>query len=466
MSRKSAVSVGRFAAFAAVTLAFAASSRAQNLPDPAGVQDTAKQQQLDLILKEWHESSVQIQVLNGEHRRYVYDYVFGVAKQAMGRFYYRAPDSGRIDLTPNRQDAGKKIAKLNPANNKRVQLTVQPDQPERWICDGKQVMQIDDSAKSVQQFPIPAAAQGANIMDGPLPFLFGMPPEKAKQRYNLSIVAQNEKWIDLLVRPRWKQDAANYRWARVKIERATMLPAAVQMIDPAGTKETVYTFPRIAKNPKASLLDPFKLKWWKEKDPFKPDLRGYDAQAASTEVARPEQARPPQAVGPPRQPGPQPQAAEKLIPTVVGLDYREAQNLLTKDGFEVKFQKGVPAVRRELVYRVQNQIPRGKATAKPGATVWLTLYTPPIQQTGGTAPTVSRPTVPKVTGIPFRDAEKILRDAGYGVKFRRGVAARRPEETYLTYQQIPKAAAELNKGEDVTLVLFTKFEPAAPKAGN
>jgi TIGR03009 family protein len=461
MSRNSCASACRIAVVISLICLLDTSLRAQNARNPAGELNPVAQQQLDLILQQWHASSVQIRELNGEHRRYVYDYVFGEARQAMGRFYYKSPDSGRIDLTPNTKDQGKKISKLNPATNKRVQLTVKPDQPERWICDGTQVLQIDESTKTVQQFPIPLESRGTNIMDGPLPFLFGMPPEKAKARYELAIISQDKNWIDLLVKPRLKHDAANYRWARVKIERATMLPAAVQMIDPAGTKETVYTFPKIEKNPKPGFLK--RVKWWTDKDPFKPNLKGYDVQAAATEIAQPR--RPRTTIGP--QPiGPQPQPAEKIVPSVVGLDYLEAQKLLQRVGYEVKFQKGDPAVRRELVYRVQNQVPREKTAAKLGTVVWLTLYTSAIQQTGGTVPAVSRPTVPKVTGLPFRAAEKILRDDGYGVKFRRGVAARQAKEIFTTYDQIPAAGAELNKGQDVILILFTKPAAAQPKTTN
>ena len=237
-----------------------------------------------------------------------------------------------------------------------------------------------------------------------------------------------------------------------------MLPAAVQMIDPAGTKETVYTFPKIEKNPKRGLLQ--RWKWWTEKDPFKPNLKGYDVQAAATEIAQSRRPRTPIE----RQPvGPQALPANAIVPAVVGLDYREAQKVLTTVGYQVKFQKGDPAVRRELVYRVQNQIPREKAAAKLGTVVWLTLYTSANQQTGGTVPAVSRPKVPRVTGLPFRDAEKVLRDAGYGVKFRRGVAARKAQELFATYDQIPKAGAELNKGQNVVLILFTKPAAAEPK---
>lgn len=465
MSRNTCVSVGRVAAVLALLIALGSPVQSQNAPNPAGQLNPAQQQQLNLILEQWHQSSRQVNVLNGEHRRYVYDYVFGTVKQAMGRFYYAAPDRGRIDLSPNAQDQGQKISKTHPVTRKKVQMTIGADQSERWICDGTQVLQIDEDTKSGQQYPIPAEARGANIMDGPLPFLFGMAPAKAKQRYILNVVAADNEWIDLLVKPKWKQDAANYQWARVRIERSTMLPAAVQIVDPSGNKETVYTFPKIVKNPQKGLVE--KMIWWKDKDPFRPELKGYDIQIAElapqprlkagVEALRPQ---PGEAVAP-RPAGPQPD--QKLVPAVVGMDYRDAQQLLTKAGFAVKFQKGQAAVRSELVYRVEKQTPGEKIVARPGDVVWLTLYTAPIQQTGGTAPALSRPEVPVVTGMHFRSAEKILKDAGYNVKFRRGVAARQNQEVFVTYDQIPKAGVELTRGQSVTLVLFTK--PPTPAGG-
>ena len=454
MSGNPCVSVGRAGVVLTLLIACVSPVRAQNAPGQANAAD----QQLDAILQQWFMSSQQVQVLNGEHRRYVYDYVFGTEKRAMGKFFYTAPDKGRIDLSPNLEGKDGTSSKTHPLTRKKVKLTIGPDQPERWICDGIQVLQIDDVSKSGQQYPIPPEARGANIMDGPLPFLFGMPPAKAKARYHLRLLGVTKEAIDLLVRPKLKKDAANYQWARVRIERATMLPAAVQIIDPSGNKETVYTFPKIDKNPKAGILKG--LVWWKDKDPFRPDLKGYDIQladvaprealAAGAEARRP-QPRQPVA---PRPAGPQ--QDQKLVPSVIGLNYEEAKRVLEQSGFAVKFQKGDAAVRSELVYRVQRQIPGEKKIAKPGDVVWLTLYTPQVQQTGGTTPALSKAEVPVVTGMYFRDAEKLLKEAGYNVKFRRGVVARKSTEIFFTYDQVPKAGAELARGNEVTLILFTK----------
>ncbi len=408
---------------------------------------------LDQVLTAWFNSSKQIQKLEGEHRRFVFDFVFNVEKQAAGRFYYESPDKGRIDLTPVQVKAGQQNQKVNPQNGQKVILKVQADTAERWVCDGQQILVVDDVQKVVQQFNIPKEMQGGNIMDGPLPFLFGMPPEKAKARYDIQVLSIKDGQIDLFVKPKQAQDASNYKWARVRIEQKTMLPMAVQMLDPAGTRETVYTFPRITKNPNQGLFN--KLKWWKDKDPFKPSLKGYDIQAAAPA---------PVAQGAGQDGGMLP------VPSVVGFEYQQAQKLLERAGFSVKFRRGEPAVAQKLVHHVQSQIPKPKAAAQGGATIWLTLYMPMVAQTGGEK--ASQPTapatgdaesikLPKVTGLFWKDAEKILRTAGCEPEFVQGKAAGRTTDVFFAYEQVPPAGTVVKKGQKVTLRLFVK--PAGAK---
>lgn len=419
---------------------------------------------LDQVLKDWHEKSVGIKRLEGEHFRIIYDYVFGVATRARGKFYYEAPDKGRIDLVPDPKGKGAQFEKVNPNTNKKVVLTAQPDQPERWICDGQQVLVIDEVQKVAQQYPIPAAARGANIMDGPLPFLFGMPPAKAKQRYTMKLLQANAKDIDLIVYPKWKQDSANYKWARIRIERATMLPMAVQMLDPAGSRETVYTFPKVVKNPKKGILPSFFP--FAEKDVFKPDLSKYDIQAA--EVNPDELAE--------RKPATVPTvpAGRQLVPSVVGFDFKQAEAILKKSGYTVKMLRGETATRNDLTYRVQKQVPAPKTSVQNGSEVALTLYMPAIQQASGeetkAAPTagtpVARPVVlPKVLGAPWKDAERTLKATGLMIKFRQGRVASNPSDVFKVYDQKPIAGTKLQTGDTVILTLFISKE-IAEKAAN
>ncbi|NQV23072.1 MAG: PASTA domain-containing protein [Rhodopirellula sp.] len=457
-------SLARLVFATAITALFclnAEPTSAQVAPQQPAVDPQA--QQLDQILKDWHAKSLQVQRLEGDHVRIEYDFVFQVARRSSGRFYYEAPDKGRIDFIPDPVGAKKPFPKLNPATNKQVQLTVTLDKQERWICDGRQVLSIDDESMIVEQFPIPPQAQGQNIMNGPLPFLFGMEPKMAKQRYQLRVMMENADVIDLLVQPNWKQDAENYKWARVRIERKTMLPMAVQLLNPAGTGETVYTFPRIAKNPEKGLLQ--KLLPWKEKDPFKPDLSKYDIQAA--EVAPEEVAE--------RQPATVPNGRQ-LLPSVIGFDFKQAESLLQKSGYTVKLIRGEPAARNELTYRVQKQDPAPKTAVENGSVVALTLYMPAVQQTGGESPAaapkstttsaveaspVARPvTTPKVIGAHWKDAQKTLTTAGLIIKFRQGRVAASSADIFKVYDQQPAAGTAVKAGDTVTLTLFISPELA------
>lgn len=441
MARESLASLVFGTAIIALFFLNASPAVAQNAaPQPNAAQQAA---QLDQILQDWFNQSKNVKRLEGEHVRIIYDYVFRVASRAKGRFYYEAPDKGRIDLVPDPKGQGKEFPKVNPNNNKKVMLTAQPDKPERWICDGLQVLVIDEELKTAQQYPLPPAARGNNIMDGPLPFLFGMPPAKAKQRYTMKVLQVTAKVIDLVVYPRWKQDSANYKWARIRIERATMLPMAVQMLDPAGSRETVYTFPRISKNPNKGLLP--KLLPWTDKDPFKPDLSGYDIQAAQINPERVADGKPAAAA-----------KRKELVPSVVGFDFKEAHAILQKSGYTVKMLRGEPAGSNKLIYRVQRQTPAPKTVVENGSVVALTLYLPPVKQTGGEVPAGRSITSPKVVGAHWKDAEKVLRGAGLEVKFRQGRVAATTGDVFRVYDQQPAAGTVLKKGGTIILTLFIR----------
>lgn len=445
----------------------------QRRPDPQPVNAAAElaklSPQLRQTLQEWFLSSQKVDKLHGEHCRFIYDYVFNKETRAVGKFYYEAPSRGRIDLTPKPGASGENVKK-HPETGESFKFDVYPETEERWICDGKQVLVIDEPQKTVQQFPIPKESQGVNIMDGPLPFLFGMAPEKAVARYKLRLENpdRTQNHFDLLAVPRWRQDAANYKWARIRIERKTMLPMAVQMMDPTGGRETVYTFPKVEKNPKPGLLaGAFFQKIFGTTDPFRPNLKGYDIQAATQVAAKPG------AAGPPGRAEPQ----RPTVPSVVGLDYKSAEQILKARGYTVKLYRGEPAANAQLKFKVAKQDPPPRIMYEPGKLVKITLYTAPVQQAGGVAPKLPRnekpPAVtaretgaPNVVGLPWTDAEKMLKSKGLVVKFRRGRAALREADVFRVYDQSPKVGAAISRGGTITLTLFAKpgeSKPASTK---
>ncbi len=303
--------------------------------------------QLETILNNWEKATSHIDTLQGKHHRFVYDKVFEVEKRAEGDFFYQAPDNGRIDIQAGKIRPSDKSRRIG-AGGKPFKL--QSDRPERWICDGKQILQINEAEKTVETFPIPPQVQGRNIMEGPLPFLFGMPAAEAKRRYFLKVLKITETQIWLGVKPRRKQDAANWKEAKVILQKRNYLPWAVQLIDPAGNLETVYRFSDLEVNARKLPLP------WRG-NPFQPRLIGYKRIKAGP-------------AGP----------AVPTVPAVVGDSHEKAKETLEAAGYKVKFWKGRPATRAESVWAVYEQKPKPATPLAKGQTVHLTLYTKMISQ--------------------------------------------------------------------------------------
>ncbi len=419
---------------------------------PGAAQPAAKPEApnpvLDKILQDWYASSKNIKKLEGEHKRFIYDYTFLTVKQAQGEFYYEAPDKGRIDLEGTKVKDGTTVDKVSAIDGKGLKFSAESDVPERWICDGKQVLQIFDAKKEVMQFSIPPEGQGEHIMDGPLPFLFGMPPEKAHQRYQMRLIKQTASTIVMQAIPKWQQDAANYKWAVIMLEPTSMMIQAVQMMDPAETTETVYSFPKITKNPSKPVT---RILGIPGSDPFKPNLKGYKFITTGDGE---------QVAGAKPQEGPKP--AADTLPSVVGLEHSKAKDILEKKGYKVQFFKGDPANTPQLQYHVYRQIPEAKQTLKKGELVKLVVYTEPqINLTDGNKDEAAATgLVPKVTGLSHSQAKQKLEAMGYKVKMIRGDLARTEDALHTVQDQSPKAGAKLDPEGTVTLKLFIDDEDA------
>jgi len=418
-------------------------------PGPAARPAPQADAELDRVLTNWYAASKDIKKLEGKHQRFAYDYTFGVCKLAEGEFYYLAPDKGRIDLEATRIDPKQKtVSKVSAIDGKQLEFTVEADAPERWICDGKQILQIHDAQKEVMQFEIPKEGQGQNIMDGPLPFLFGMPPDKAKQRYKMQLVTSNATGYVLRVLPRWQQDAANYKWAVVMLDAKTMLPMAVQLIDPSETTETVYKFLNTEKNGSGGIARFLRVPG---SDPFKPNLKGYkfmtaaeleNAKSKATAKTEPE----------PKKPAAQPTGA--VVPSVIGLDHEKATEILQKSGYQVKLYKGDPAEGPQLTHHAYKQDPPAKSPLAKGEIVKVVLFTEPaIAQTQGQKGAPSG-VVPNVVGLNFEVAKTRLEKAGYRVKFFPGDRAASEAEVHEVQAQAPKAGTKADADTVISLKLY------------
>ncbi len=234
---------------------------------------TALSPELENILENWEKAGEFTKKMEGKHYRYMFDNVYKVQKIAQGEFYYETPDKGRIDL-----DVPKGLKEGQEVERNGLKYTIKKDSPERWICDGTQVFMIDEERKEFHRLTIPAEKRGQNIVDGPLPFLFGLSKEKMVMRYNITLFTpdlggqhdQRAGIIHLKVKPRLGQDAANWHEAEVMLNSKDYLPKAIRLKHPGGNSETVYVFYDVKRNANKRLVGYI----WGS-NPFAPSLRGY-----------------------------------------------------------------------------------------------------------------------------------------------------------------------------------------------
>lgn len=282
-------------------------------------------------------------------------------------------------------------------NGEPFELTDSED--EEWWCNGQRMFQLLPQKKQAMVNAIPPQLQGENIMDTPLPFLFGMPPEKARRRFEIGFnqsksPGPNPTRLHLVIFPNLPQDASVWHHANVMLDPKTWLPIAVQMHDPAETSITVYRFEKLQINQK-NFIRNF---WNGGKPSFEPGLDGYTVVPVGTgsdgtpddPPANPQVA--PLAPGTPRR---LQQTAPEIIagqmPDLTGLPHRQALEILDALGLprdeknpknsRVSLQQGQPAPTKDAIYTVQSQDPKPGTEIKPTTRVTVRLYTDPSKGT-------------------------------------------------------------------------------------
>lgn len=189
-------------------------------------QETA---QLDLVLRQWELQSDQVKTLTTTFQRDEFDPVFKTSKRTTGELKFKKPDKGVYRIDAEEDEEG-----------------------EHWICDGQSIYEYDAKQKLVVERKLPPALQGKAIVDGPLPFIFGAKADKLRARYFMRLarapsreeherrIEAGEIWLEAY--PRHQKDAANFSRADLILRQKTMLPIAIRITLPGGSKTTDHLF--------------------------------------------------------------------------------------------------------------------------------------------------------------------------------------------------------------------------------
>jgi len=228
--------------------------------DPAVLEVQKLTPELEAVLDNWEEKTSQIAKLKGNFVKTSYDNVFEVQKLARGEFMYEAPDKGYYTF----EGSNLKNTKVKH-NDQGVPFKLEPDTDEKWYCTGDEIYQLNVTDRTYDRVDIPKENRGKNIIDGPLPFLFGMKKDQAVRRYTLELIKADQRQIRLKVKPKLQHDLQNYSEAEIILDARTYLPYAVKLLDPPGTKTTVHMFEGVT----TTVFN------WPLRDPFRPNLLGY-----------------------------------------------------------------------------------------------------------------------------------------------------------------------------------------------
>lgn len=198
------------------------------------------------LLQMWENESAKVKTFNSEFERWEYDSVFGPGTdspmiKSVGTLSFSKPDKGSFKI-----DSISRWTKKDPQSSDPKSpgdWKPQPDEVgEHWVCDGKAVYEYEHREKQLKVTAIPEEMRGVRIVDGPLPFLFGAEAKSLMNRYWIRSVQSKPEEIWLEAYPRWQSDAANYVKVDVMLNRKTMQPTAIQVLQPGGAQKHVYIF--------------------------------------------------------------------------------------------------------------------------------------------------------------------------------------------------------------------------------
>ena len=210
-------------------------------------------QEMKAVLFDWEEKTKDITSLACPITRIEFDAVFYTETRSIGNVYFENPDKGRIDFKPADAEFMAKPGRTD-AEGKPFKVGLGPQ--TKWICTGKKIYVLDMPSKQYDVVVIPPQSQGLNITRSPLPFIFGMKAQDAMQRFALRFGSYHNldgKLLDkagnkrplavhIVANPLQPQEAMEYLEAEIILDPTTFLPRNLRMIDPAGNKETVYSF--------------------------------------------------------------------------------------------------------------------------------------------------------------------------------------------------------------------------------
>jgi TIGR03009 family protein len=102
------------------------------------------------------------------------------------------------------------------------------------VCTASEVWDYHYDAKQIFIYTLDRDARKRAIEEGPLPFLFNMKADEARQRYLMALHSQNEKRFLVKIKPLFQEEKERFSYAWISLDRDFLLPTRIVLIAPDG----------------------------------------------------------------------------------------------------------------------------------------------------------------------------------------------------------------------------------------
>ncbi|WP_165072265.1 hypothetical protein [Paludisphaera rhizosphaerae] len=220
------------------TLAFgqaarpAAGARQQGAAPAQAAQDQAAPAapniDVETLLRKWEEQSSKLKTLDVSIFRRDDIPEFDEIEYYEGRAIFKNPNLAFINFKKIKQDAGKKPAKKADGSWDSID-------DERIVCTGNEVVQFKSDTGQIFVYPLEKDQAAKAIEEGPLPFLFNMKAEEAKQRYTIEMIkAPDANSYAVSIIPKLDVDRESFSKSYVLLDSSFILPIQIILYAPTG----------------------------------------------------------------------------------------------------------------------------------------------------------------------------------------------------------------------------------------
>ena len=217
------------------------SNAASNRPAAAAVKTVtapapANSARMDEVLEEWAKVSRANETLFAQFTRTDRSPAWPEPKVFEGQALLRKPNLACLEFNETVKD------KPKPIFNQRI------------VSAGDKVFQFLGPTKQVFVYPLAEDERRRSLEEGPLPLMFNMRIDTARQRYKWELREERPATKDkpptyiIMLEPLQDIDREEFRYALIMLNQETLLPEALQLTAPNGKDTKTFVFKKVERN--------------------------------------------------------------------------------------------------------------------------------------------------------------------------------------------------------------------------